>query len=227
MSLTEAQNIFASINEDALNDMLRAFFGARPRYLVYGSPAFVSTTTVAATSMPAIPFPGVPGGIQWQVRLSVPHIDLYPKTSPLPPQLQLPPGSFSLALEIELCIACQAQRFEPEPLRPDGMNQQPAPVHMDHPIACPRLQVFAIGSLQRVSVNGEDGIAFSIAAVEIVDIMPDALESVLECLLLSIVQSALSQVRLPLRALRAGAFPLTLTVGPTIEDNRIDVRGLV
>lgn len=227
MSLTEAQNIFASINEDALNDMLRAFFAARPRYLVYGSPAFVATTTVAATSMPAIAFPGVPGGIEWQVRLSVPRIDLYPKTSPLPPQLQLPPGSFSLALAVELCIACPTQRFDPAPLRPNETDQQPAPGRLDHPRDCPRLQVFAIGSLQRVTVNGEAAIAFSIAALEIVDIQPDALESVLECLLLSIVRAALSQVRLPLRALRAGAFPLTLTVGPTIEDNRIDVRGLV
>ncbi|MFN0277219.1 MAG: hypothetical protein ACKVRN_01315 [Pyrinomonadaceae bacterium] len=47
MSLTETEPVFASIHEDALNDVLTAFCKNRPLYLVYGSPAFVPAMTVA------------------------------------------------------------------------------------------------------------------------------------------------------------------------------------
>src|SRR5215470_6051084 len=89
MSLTQAEAVFASIHETALNDLLTAFFTDRPRYRVYGSMSFVPSTTVAETNMPAIPFPGVPGGIQWRVRLGIPKIDLFKQTLPLPPELSL------------------------------------------------------------------------------------------------------------------------------------------
>ena len=49
MSLTRTQQVLGSIHEDALNDMLRAFFITRPRYRRYGSPAFVAATSVNAT----------------------------------------------------------------------------------------------------------------------------------------------------------------------------------
>ena len=85
MSLTEAETAFASIHETALNDLLTAFFTDRPRYLHYGSPAFVPTTTAAETEHPpAIAFPGIAGGIQWRVRLTIPHVDLFKQSMPLP-----------------------------------------------------------------------------------------------------------------------------------------------
>jgi hypothetical protein len=42
-----------------------------------------------------------------------------------------------------------------------------------------------------------------------------------------ILQSVLAGIRLPLRALRAGAFQLIPTVGPLIEDDQIKARGVV
>ena len=54
MSLTEAETVFASIHEDAVNDMITAFCSARPHHLAYGSPAFTPVTTVAETSMAEI-----------------------------------------------------------------------------------------------------------------------------------------------------------------------------
>ena len=73
--------------------------------------------------------------------------------------------------------------------------------------------------------NGEDAIAFAVDQVEIVDIKPTDLESFLECLLFMILQAVLAEIRLPLRALRAGAFQLVPTVGPLIEDDQIKMRG--
>jgi hypothetical protein len=73
--------------------------------------------------------------------------------------------------------------------------------------------------------SGEDAIALAVDAVEIVDIVPAEVEAVLECLLFMILQAVLADIRLPLRALRAGAFQLSLTQGPLIEDDQIKVRG--
>lgn len=48
MSFTAAQQVFGSIQESALTDMIRAFLTAWHGYLRYGSAAFVSATTVNA-----------------------------------------------------------------------------------------------------------------------------------------------------------------------------------
>jgi len=100
-----------------------------------------------------------------------------------------------------------------------------------HPLSeltCCELRVFVIGHIEHVAAStGEDAIALAVDAVEIVDIKPDEIEAVLECLLFMILQAVLAEIRLPLRALRAGAFPLSLVVGPLIEDDQVKVRGNV
>ena len=235
MSLTQAETVFASVHEDALNDALTAFCTARPRYLAYGSPSFTPVTTAAETRMDAIAFPGVPGGIQWRLRLSIPRVDLFKQTRALPPELSLGPGQFSVELDAELCIECRKIRIDPKPPRPDkgrGTDNPNQPPRDDkHPLSeltCFKLRVFAIGHLEHVFTStGEDGIAFAVDAVEIVDIKPDELESFLECLMFLILQAVLAGIRLPLRALRAGAFQLVPVVGPLIEDDQIKVRGTV
>ena len=124
MSLTQAEAVFASIHETALNDIVTAFCVHRPRLLFYGSPAFVPATTVAETQMNAIAFPGVPGGIQWRVRLTVPRIDLFKQTSELPPELALGPNQFSIALGAEICIECRKIRIDPKPPRPNDDDRE-------------------------------------------------------------------------------------------------------
>ena len=238
MSLTETEAVYGAIHETALNDLLTAFCNDRPRYLVYGSPSFVPVTTVAETAMAAIPFPGVPGGIQWRVRLSTPRVDLFKQSAPLPPELTLTKDHFSATITAELCIGCAQLRIDPKPPRPEKGDQRPpardtkANAKQDdgrHPIAeltCFKLSVFVVGHVQHVlASNGEDAIALAVDQVEIVDIKPNDLESFLECLMYMILQSVLANIRLPLRALRAGAFQLALTQGPLIEDDQIKVRG--
>lgn len=235
MSLTQAQTVFASVHENAINDALTAFCTARPRYLAYGSPAFTPVTTAAETRMEAIAFPGVPGGIHWRLRLSIPRVDLFKQTQSLPPELSLGPGQFSMSLDVELCIECRKIRIDPKPPRPDkgrGQDRPNEPSRDDkHPLSeltCFKLRVFAVGHIEHVMTStGEDGIAFAIDAVEIVDIKPDELESFLECLLFLILQAVLAGIRLPLRALRAGAFQLVPVVGPLIEDDQVKARGTV
>ena len=235
MSLTDAQTVFASIHETAINDVLTAFCSARPRYLNYGSPAFTPATTASETTMDAIAFPGVPGGIQWRLRLGIPRVDLFKQTNALPPELSLGPGQFSAEIDAELCIECRRIRIDPKPPRPtkgDKDREQPQPRDdKPHPLSeltCFKLRIFAIGHIEHlIASTGEDAIAFAVDQVEIVDIKPDELESFLECLLFMILQAVLSTIRLPLRALRAGAFQLSLAVGPLIEDDSIKARGNV
>jgi hypothetical protein len=237
MSLTEAEAAFAGIHEDAINDVLTAFCTDRPRYLVYGSPAFVPMTTVAETTMAAIAFPGVPGGIQWRLRLSIPRVDLFKQSSPLPPPLALGPGQYSAQIDAELCIDCRRIKIDPKPPRPkdprkdQGDRKDDTPPADGHPLSeltCFKLRVFVVGHIEHVLAStGEDAIAFAVDAVEIEDIKPDELESFLECLLFMILQAVLAGIRLPLKALRAGAFQLALTVGPLIEDDQVKVRGIV
>jgi hypothetical protein len=234
MSLTQAQAVFAGVHEDAINDFLTAFCNDRPRYLVYGSPAFVPATNVSETQMQAINFPGVPGGIQWRLRLETPRVDLFKQSQALPPELNLGPGQFSAEIGAELCIECRRLKIDPKP--PRGKENQDKRRNKDqgrddrrHPIAeltCFKLQIYAVGHVEHVAAsNGEDAIALMVDAVEIVDIKPEELESFLECLMFMILQAVLSEIRLPLRALRAGAFQLVPVVGPLIEDDQIKMRG--
>jgi hypothetical protein len=62
--------------------------------------------------------------------------------------------------------------------------------------------------------------------VEIVDIAPDSLESVLECILRMILQAAVSNFQLPFSALTAGAFSLIL-LRVEVEDDQIKLYGEV
>jgi hypothetical protein len=234
MSLTETEEVFAGIHENALNDLLAAFCTDRPRHLVYGSPSFVPATTVAETTMPAIGFPGVPGGIQWRVRLTIPRVDLFKQTMALPPELTLQPGQFSARIGVELCLDCRRLKIDPRPPRGtrghDKEDDRHDPTPDDrHPIkepTCCVLRVFAVGHLEHVLTStGEDAIALAVDAIEIVDIAPNDVEAVLECLLFMILQAVLAEIRLPLRALRVGAFQLALTQGPLIEDDQVKVRG--
>ncbi len=59
-----------------------------------------------------------------------------------------------------------------------------------------------------------------------VDVSPDDLESVLECILLLIIQAVLANVQIPIEKLSADFFSLvTLTDGPRIEQDQVKIFG--
>ena len=226
MSMTQTAEVFAAIHEDALNDMLRAFFSARPRYRRYGSPTFVPATSVNETQIGAIPFPGVPGGIQWRVQFETPRVDLFKQTMTLPPQLTLAPGQFSLRTVVELCMLCARRRDDRDPTGKPNDDRQPPP-RPDN-VVCTKLEVYGTGHLDAwTDGSGNGEVRLRVDAVELVDVSPDGLESLLECLLRMVLDAALAQVVLPIQALRAGAFQLVVTNGPLIDDDRIQVFGNV
>lgn len=227
MSLSEAERIFGGVTEGGLNDLLRAFFTARPRHLRYGSPGFVAATSASETQIGPIPFPGVPGGIDWLVELTIPRVDFHPQTDPLPPELSLAPGQVSVSTVATLCVACETRREKDEE-RPDDRERDPDRPRDDVPPGrargtCFRMELHAVGHLERTF--SPDGVRIIVDRLEIVDIEPEELEAVVECLMLQVLRAILADVALPLEALRAGAFSLTLTRGPEVEDDQLKVYG--
>ena len=246
MSLTETSEVFVAVEESALNDLITAVCTTRPHLLHYGSPAFVPASSTSATQMAPIPFPGSPG-LHWSVRLSIPALDLFKQDLPLPPELGIAPGQFSLSTVVRLCVDCAARgkggdpeeddhHHDPndprhdDPKEPDGRGDEPWRDDRDNwgkaknPVCC-RLRVFAVGHLVSTWVDGRQAIGFAVDSVEIVDIEPNALESVLECLLLMILRSVLADLSLPVTALELDAFTLTPTEGPLIDVDRVLARG--
>ena len=73
--------------------------------------------------------------------------------------------------------------------------------------------------------NGEIG--FVPDDIEIVDIAPDSLETVLECLLRMILQAVLANVHLPFHALTIGILSLILTRGPEVNKDQVMLFGKV
>jgi hypothetical protein len=173
--------------------------------------------------------PGCSWRIQWRVRLGIPKVDLFKQSSPLPPELSLGPGQYSARLDVELCLDCRRIRIDPRPPRDKQDDRRPN--DKGHPleeVTCCKLKVFVVGHIEHVmAITGADAIALAVDNVEIVDIKPDELEAIIECLLFMILQAVLAEVRLPLTALRAGAFQLIPVVGPLIEDDQVKMRGNV
>jgi hypothetical protein len=241
MSLTETSEVFVAVEESALNDLITAVCNTRPHLLHYGSPAFVPASSTSATQMAPIPFPGSPG-LQWSVELTTPQLDLFTQDQPLPPELSLGPGQFSLSTVVRLCVDCAA-RGKGDPAGSDHQEMDPKdddPKNDDrdkqwrddrddwgkarNPMCC-RLSVYAVGHLVSTWVGSQQAIGFALDSVEIVDVEPNALESVLECLLTMILRSVLATLSLPVTALQLDAFTLTPTEGPLIDINRVLARG--
>jgi hypothetical protein len=238
MSLTETSEVFVAVEESALNDLITAVCTTRPHLLHYGSPAFVPASSTSATQMAPIPFPGSPG-LQWSVELTIPQLVLFKPDQPLPPELSLGPGQFSLSTGVRLCVDCDA-RGKGDPKGDDHMDHDPKEAEdrgdkqwrddrdgwgkARNPVCC-KFDVYAVGHLVSTWVGGQQAIGFALDSVEIVDIEPNALESVLECLLTMILRSVLATLSLPVTALELDAFTLTPTQGPLIDVNRVLARG--
>jgi hypothetical protein len=218
VSLTEAENVFTGLNETGLNDILTAVFTTRPRLLNYrSSPAVINNPPSAAswTTVPTIAFPGVPGGIQYAVQFSIPQVDIFPKTGPLPPQLALGLGQISIRTSVTLTLLCGRRRGD------DDDDKTP----VGTPISA-KLDAVAIGRVVVRSIGlGTGTVGFEVRQVEIVDITPDPLESLVECLVLTLLGAVLAPLALPFSAIRVDAFSLNLLRGPLSQDDQLKLYG--
>ena len=212
MSLTQNFHVFAGVAQSGINTLLKDLFTTRPHYLNYGSPAFVPTTTVSATSVAAIAFPGVPTGIQFAVSFSIPTIDLFPpdagSSSPIPPAK----NQFGLHTKVRLIVGCYTSTY-------GDKRGQMTPLFVD-------LDVWALGTIvSHYFGPGTGYITFQVLDVRIPAIKPGGLEGVLDCVIRMMLNALLENVQLPFHVLSAGAFQLILEQGPTIDQDQIEVWG--
>ncbi len=218
MSLTQTSTVYAAIHEDGLNDLIKAFYNARTHYFIYATPAFVSSTSASITSIPAISFPGIPGGIDFAIALRPPSIDLHPDSSGgsavLPPQA----GQFTVSANVILIVPCgdRQQDLSVTHGKYDGTVVTAKPQATE-------LEIHARGSL----INSGGNISFRVEEIEIVDIAPESLENVIECIMRLIVNAVLQNIRIPIPSLTLDAFSLSITDGPLIEEDQARVWGTV
>jgi hypothetical protein len=216
VSLTEAELVFAGVNESGVNDLLKAFFTARPRFLTYATPS-MAPPPLAFVSVPTIAFPGVPGGIQYKIELTIPSVDFAPDSSGGGSPLPVGAMQVGIRTTVTLTVGCVRRVERPNP---EGSGSL-VPISTT-------LEVWARGKLIATYFSpGVGEISFQVDDVEIVDIKPDSLESVLECILRMVLQAVLLNVKLPFHALTAGAFALALLRGPEVEDDQVKIYGTV
>jgi hypothetical protein len=199
MSHTQTQTIFAGVHESGINDLLRAFFTARPRFLNYGSANFVAATNVNATNVPAIPFGN--STIHYRIVVGMPSVDITPGGggTPIVPGA----GEFIVSTRLTLTVAIGNVTFPAVTL---GIYVRCRPVVLS---SSPGVGTIGIAALQ----------------VELVDINPAGLETIVEGAMLAFMQMVLGNVTLPFNTLTVGAFGLILLSGPLAETNQIKVRG--
>lgn len=216
MSLTEAETLFAGVHESGLNDLLTAYFRARPRMLNYRTSDQVADSPTDPddwTPLQPIAFPGAPP-IHYAAQLAIPHVDIHPGSIALPPPLVLGDQLFALQTSAVLYLLCRSRKGREERLGT---------------VLRTGLEVAAIGRFLRRGTPGSARVSVEILQVEIADISPESLESMLECLLLTILSAALAPFEIPLAQLPVPALGVTLTVGrgPEAEDDQFKLYGTV
>ena len=180
MSLTQTSGVYAGVHEDGINKFVAAFFTARPRYLHWGSPGFVATTSVNETRIPAIP----PFNIEYEIVFEQPKLDLHPDTM----GFALPPGvgQFALEVKVRLTVGCRRKPRDPKDDKPAAIE----PISTD-------LRLCAQGHFER---QGSVMILL-VDDVVIKGIQPESLGHVMSCLLRMVLQEALRELRIPYRSI--------------------------
>ena len=204
MSLTGTSGLFSAVHEDGLNDFIQAYFGSRPRYLRIGSSPFVNSTTVSGTHVDAIDIGGGSGGgVHFLIELEMPVLDLHPDTK----GFALPPGpnQFSLEIKARLTIICRKKRQRQSEKEPSSEN-----LSTD-------LAVCAQGHIERSGSR----LNFVIDNVEIKDIHPDSLESIIECILRMVLNEALEDLRLPYQSIFIKIGTIVPVGSPSISDDQL------
>ncbi len=94
MSFTQAKHLFAGVNEVGFNELLKAFFTARPRHLHHVTPPFVTATnSQGVTVHPSLTFFGA--SVDYELHFTLPVVDINPDNGAL-----TAPGEFTALTQV-------------------------------------------------------------------------------------------------------------------------------
>jgi hypothetical protein len=245
MGLTDGQDVFVSISEGGINTLFQYLLKQRPRLFNYATQFFIDKPKKCCvplgknsiTQEDPLPVPGTEGlvGLEYAIQFTNLHVDLHPQTSPLPPELSLPSQHFSFSTTVNLSIPFPDVPEDWEPMAAAGRKQ---PVfQLEEPFCC-KLAVVLTGGVEKmtqwVPVEGiwSDFIRLTVDQLEIVDIAPDCLETILErYALLTLRHGILNMIKYRVTQLALGFIEITLSTdvspNPAIEDDQIKLWGKV
>jgi hypothetical protein len=233
MGLTNGQDVFVSISETGINTLFLYLQKQRSRLFNYGTPYFVANPKQCCvplgkkqplTHENPLPVPGTAGlvGLEYAVQFTKLHVDLHPQDAALPPELTLPPQRFSFSTVVHLSIPFP--KIPPD-WEPTGEGHRKPPVFELEPRFCCELKVFLVGGIENVA---DVEVGMTVDELEIVDVSPDCLETILERYsLLTLRHGILNKVKLQATKIALGFIEVGLssaiTPNPSIEDSQIKV----
>ncbi len=242
MAFTASCDIFASVNEAALNRVVTHVTRQRPSLVNLGSPSVVAHPELLCTPIasvhpvvaqrgnplvglgPDLPVAGTPLLLEYAAQLAVAEVDVSPNdVIALPPEVS-PLADQRLALHARVCagIGCPGDDFEfrprprPRPHDPKGGKDRTSYVPFKA-FDCFCLDLFTTVGADFAGPPGGQHVVGTLDGLEIVDLTPTGLEDAIECYAkLAIRFGLLPQLSVPLiwfsQALSGIA---TVTVEPT------------
>lgn len=221
MSFTQAEHLYAGINEHGINDLLNAFFNARGGYLHYFTPPFVPSNS-AATAMPPITFPFSMLGLSYNITVNYivdftnPSVDVQPDNSGSPFSPPPQSGEFTVRTTmtgtIELTAKLQSFPYTAITSGPINLSSSP-------------LEVWGLCAPVVISSQPGTGV-IGINVKKVIVIPPTSILGVnIDTIMLNVLQSILKDVKIPFHTFTAGAFGLILLAGPVAETDHFKVRG--
>ncbi|HEX8148926.1 MAG TPA: hypothetical protein VF591_17210 [Pyrinomonadaceae bacterium] len=196
MSFTQAEHLFAGVNELGFNELLRAFFNARPRHLHHVTPPFVTAgNSQSVTVHPTLYVFGIP--VNYELHFTIPAVDINPDGGAL-----TAPGEFTVLTQVS--------------------GNASSPLFGSLPIPIPSVQMLGVCEpVVTVSQPGTGIIGINVKSVTLTPPLPGLQNAGL----VAVLQAVLGDVKIPYNTLTVGAFGLILLVGPKSENNQIEVRG--
>lgn len=222
VALTDDCDLFASINEDGANRIIRHIMRQRPSWFNFATadvaanrelwcqiPEFTVDVTKFGnpifTIIPYLPVIGAdapPVGLGFCVQLVRAQIDFHPGDAiALPAELGPELKEQHFALELRVCggIRCPDRdvldKIPVVPLPDPNRDERREPPLVPVPgrMDCFCLNVFAIAHVEHEFINGVERLVAKVDGVEVVDVKPDGLESSIECYLRTAVSLFLRQ----------------------------------
>ncbi len=236
MSFTDNCDLFASVHERGVNQVIRHFMRQRPSLFNYASldialnrelwcvpieftPDVPKYGNPLFTIMDPLPIMGAispPVSIGFIVQIPRIEMDFHPgNVISLPPELGPPLKKQRFALRLQVCgsLACPSQKDIDEiPIPPKDdrkeNRQTPPPVVLRGQLQCFCLDVFVVGHFERQFIGGKESLIGKVDGLEIVDIRPIGLENNIECYLKTMISVLLRQrLTIAIEALTL-SFPL-------------------